>query len=177
MNKIVLGILFLIVFLVGVGVGSVGKNSSSTGKVKKEAQQEVKESATEGGKTEEVQEGVPEASKEQKETGKVEVKSHKKKIDMGYTKIVGEVINNTSSPVSYVKVTATFYDTAGEVIGTNTTYAGDTPSTPLEPESTTPFEVSSYPDKFDTDIYKLDVTWRQKQKVIGKEVEEVKNTF
>lgn len=92
--------------------------------------------------------------------GKVEVKSEKKKIDIGYTKIVGEVINNTEKPVENVKITATFYDADGEVIATNFTYAGDTTNTPLEKGKTTPFEVSSYPDKINADSYKLDVTWR-----------------
>ena len=81
-------------------------------------------------------------------------------MDIGYTKIVGEVINNTDVSVESVKVTATFYDINEEVIGTGFTYAGDTSSTPLSPGLTTPFEVSSYPDKIVVDHYKLDVTWR-----------------
>jgi len=92
--------------------------------------------------------------------GKVEVKSERKKMDIGYTQIVGEVVNNTSISVDYVKVTATFYDAEGKVISTGDTFAGDTTSTPLEPDKTTPFEVSSYPDKINAISYKLDVTWR-----------------
>ena len=92
--------------------------------------------------------------------GKVEVKSKKKVMNYGYTKVVGEVENNTDNPVSSVKVTATFYDKNNEVIGTSFTYAGDTSSTPLEVKATAPFEISSYPEQFDTDNFKLDVTWR-----------------
>lgn len=95
------------------------------------------------------------------EVGKVEVKSETKKISsIGYTEIVGEVINNTEKPVESVKITVTFYDADGGVIATNFTYAGDTTNTPLEKSKTTPFEVSSYPDKIKADSYKLDVTWR-----------------
>lgn len=92
--------------------------------------------------------------------GKVDVKSEKKKTEYGYTKIVGEVINNTSKPVEFVKVTATFYDASGGVIATGFTYAGDTASTQLEPGKTTPFEVSSFPDKSTPASYKLDVNWK-----------------
>lgn len=92
--------------------------------------------------------------------GKVEVKSEKKKVSSGYTMVVGEVVNNTTQPVEYIKVTATFYDDKNEVVSTGFTFAGDTASTPLEPGNTTPFEVSSYPDKSLVSTYKLDVSWR-----------------
>lgn len=92
--------------------------------------------------------------------GKVEVKSESKILDSDYTKIVGEVINKTSKSVTYVKITATFYDENKKVIATNFVYAGDTDSTPLEPQSTTPFELSSYPEKVHADSYKLDVSWK-----------------
>lgn len=92
--------------------------------------------------------------------GKVEVKSDKKKMDMDYTEIVGEVINKTGKPVESVHVIATFYDASGEVIATNDTFAGDTTDIPLEADKTTPFQVSSYPDKINADSYKLDISWR-----------------
>jgi hypothetical protein len=89
---------------------------------------------------------------------KVEIKSHTQKIDRGYPKIVGEVINNINRSVTYVKIIATFYDSEGVVVGTDFTFAGDTTSTPLEPNQTTPFEVRG--EKGLTfDSYKLDVTW------------------
>jgi hypothetical protein len=94
------------------------------------------------------------------DNSKVEVKSETLKQDSGYAKIVGEVINNTQNPVEYVKVTATFYDKDKKVIGTSFTYTGDTSSTQLKPGDTTPFDISSYPDKFIPDSYKLDVSWR-----------------
>ena len=94
-----------------------------------------------------------------KESGKVEVKSETKRVDFGYTKVVGEVINNTKKSVSYVKVRATFYDDKGVVIGTGFTYAGDTTDTALGSGESTPFEVTSYPNKFDAASYKLQVTW------------------
>lgn len=96
--------------------------------------------------------------KEQKDLGKIEVKSHTKKVNYGYPEIVGEVVNNMTKSVTFVKVTATFYDAAGTVVGTSFTYAGDTSSVPLEPEKTSPFEISG--DKGLTfDSYKLDVSW------------------
>ena len=145
MSKVKLGLIVFITFIFGVMVGLSGKNSS----VKSE---DIKQSTATNQETVKNEPVKPQ--------GKVEVKSHNKKMDSGYTKIVGEVINNTQQGVEYVKVIATFYDKADEVIGTNDTFAGDTPSTPLAPGLTTPFEVSSYPDKITVDHYKLDVTWR-----------------
>lgn len=65
------------------------------------------------------------------------------------------MITKTKAPVQYVKVFATFYDKNKTVIGTSFTYAGDTSSTPLQPSDTTPFEISSYPDTFIPDSYRL----------------------
>lgn len=146
MSKMKLGIIIFVTFIFGVMVGSSGKNSSVESN-------DIKQSTT----TNQEEAVKTEPAKPQ---GKVEVKSHNKKMDIGYTKIVGEVINNTDVSVESVKVTATFYDINEEVIGTGFTYAGDTSSTPLSPGLTTPFEVSSYPDKIVVDHYKLDVTWR-----------------
>ncbi len=140
MNKLVLGVVIIAVFIFGVFVGISGSDESST--------------------TSTVSSNPTDSVAEIKETGKIEVNGAvNKTIDGGYTKLVGEVKNNTKRPVTYVKVTATFYDEKGSVIGTNFSYAGDTSSTPLEVGATTPFEITSYPDKFDTEKYKLDVTW------------------
>jgi len=89
----------------------------------------------------------------------VVVKSETLKQESGFAKVVGEVINNRKNPVTYVKVTATFYDKDEKVIGTAFTFAGDTSDTPLEYQKTTPFELTSYPDKFVPASYKLDVIW------------------
>lgn len=148
MSKLKMVVVMLIVFFVGVGVGSAGKSSTTNS-------QDIKSSST---KTEE-QAQEPQATEEAQLKGKVEVKSHKSSLSSGYTKVVGEVVNNTEAPVTYVKVTATFYDKDDQVIGTGFSYAGDTTDTPLEPTLTTPFEVSSFPDQINPDHYKLDVTW------------------
>ena len=102
---------------------------------------------------------TPQATQQQKPAGKVEVKSHTPKNEYGYPSIVGEVVNNTGQPVSFVKVTATFYDAAGKVVATNFTYAGDTAGTPLQPGATTPFEITDS-SKSNYSNYKLDVTWQ-----------------
>jgi hypothetical protein len=143
MSKLKLGVIIFVAFIVGVFVGVSGSSSSTT--------QEIKQSTSTNN---------PAPSQEVKETGKVEIKSQSKKISsIGYMEVVGEVVNNTSKPASYVKITATYYDEQGKVLGTGFSYAGDTSSTPLAVGATAPFQVSSYPDKIDTDNYKLDVNW------------------
>lgn len=138
-NLKLLGII-VVVFIVGVFVGISG-NSKSSSTTSSQIETTVSETV--------------------KDTGKVEVKSHSKKLnDRGLTEIVGEVVNNTAKPVTYVKVIVTFYDQKNAVIGTSFTYAGDTSDTPLVVDATTPFELSSYPNEFDADHYKLDVSWR-----------------
>lgn len=92
--------------------------------------------------------------------GKVEVKSHQlKTVAGGYKQIVGEVVNNTGGNANFVKVTATYYDKAGNVTGTDFTYAGDTGSTPLLTGATAPFDITSLEMSIVIDHYKLDVTW------------------
>lgn len=142
MSKLKLGIIVFLAFIIGVFVGVSGSGSNT---------EEIKQSTSTSN---------PAPSQEVVETGKVEVKSQLKKISSGGNmEIVGEVVNNTTKPASYVKVTATYYDEQDNVIGTSFSYAGDTSSTPLAVGATAPFEVSSYPDKIDTDNYKLDVNW------------------
>jgi len=90
--------------------------------------------------------------------GTVKVKSHQANYSSGSHVIVGEVVNKTNQPVTFVKVTATFYNKNKKVVGTDFTYAGDTADTPLKPKKTTPFEIYC-PENTDFTTYKLDVTW------------------
>ena len=97
-------------------------------------------------------------TEEPKKKAKVEVLSHSVKKVYGNTSIVGEIQNNGTSPASFVKVTATFYDSNGKVVDTSFTYAGDTANTPLSPGKKSPFEIGLMGNTpFST--YKLDVDW------------------
>jgi hypothetical protein len=134
------GIAILVLIVIG-GLSGSGK-SSTTG-----IQQSTVNTSGENSQ-------VPTTSK-----GKVEVKSHSRTIEYGYPKVVGEVVNNTSKTASFVKVTATYYDAQGKVVGTDFTYAGDTASTPLEQNLTAPFQVTHL-GALDYATYKLDVSWQ-----------------
>jgi len=148
----ILGFLFLVWI---IGVFSGGK-SSTTDNVNSTSDK-VKQSTVESSSLPPSATPTQEAETVQ-QSGKVEVKSHKKQINYTYPTIVGEVINNTQRPASYVKVTSTYYDKEGGVVGTDFTFAGDTASTPLQPGSTAPFEISDI-NKTEFETYKLDVTW------------------
>ena len=52
---------------------------------------------------------------------------------------MGEVINESYQPVSYVRITATFYDSNNSVIGTDYTFTS--PST-LQPGQRAPFDLT-----------------------------------
>lgn len=55
--------------------------------------------------------------------GQVVILSHSSFIDIfGYYDVVGEVKNVGDQPVEWVTVTATFYDSEGQVVGTNSAY-------------------------------------------------------
>lgn len=153
-------IIYLAIFFFGVVVGSIGNNSSSTGKVPVKTEG-YKQSTVESNKPTDIiiTRAVVEISPQPTvAVGKVEVKSHRKTAEFGYPTIVGEVVNNAGRPASFVKVTATYYDKSNEVVGTDFTFAGDTGSTPLQNGSTTPFKVTDT-NKTSYDSYKLDVTW------------------
>ncbi|OGD93184.1 hypothetical protein A2697_01380 [Candidatus Curtissbacteria bacterium RIFCSPHIGHO2_01_FULL_41_44] len=154
MSKLKLGAIIFITFIVGVGIGSAASKSSTTGKVSSDNKEEIQQSTVQGGGN-----ALPLAQATPESGGKVVVKSHNKRIEYGYPKIVGEVVNNTASSASFVQVTATFYDSKGEVVGTDFTYASDTASTPLAPQATAPFEITAS-QGLTFDNYKLDVTWR-----------------
>jgi hypothetical protein len=74
-------------------------------------------------------------------------------------KIVGEVLNNGTSTADFVKITASFYDTNGLLVGTEMSYAD--PYT-IEPGSKSPFEiiVSSDSIKEDGENYEFTLQWR-----------------
>ncbi len=147
MSKLKLGGIIFVVFIIGVFVGVSGNGNSST-----TSSQEIKQPTSTSN---------PVPTEKAKDTGKVEIKSETQRVGItGNTEVVGEVINNTDKPVYYVKVIATFYNEEGTVIGTGFTYAGDTADTPLEVGATTPFQVSSYPNKFNATRIKLEVAWR-----------------
>ena len=138
------GITFIVLIVLSALSSS---NKSSTGNIK----QSTTNSNTTN--TENVPKNTPVP------VGKVEVKSQTKRVEYGYPKIVGEVVNNTDKPVTFVKVTATYYDAQEKVVGTDFTYAGDTASTPLITNATTPFEVTHL-GPLDYETYKLDVIWQ-----------------
>jgi hypothetical protein len=56
----------------------------------------------------------------------------------GTLHIVGEIINESNKPLTFVKVTATFYDSNNSVVGTDFTYTS--PST-LQPGQKAPFDM------------------------------------
>ena len=74
-------------------------------------------------------------------------------------KIVGEVLNNGTSTADFVKITASFYDTNGLLVGTEMSYAD--PYT-IEPGSKSPFEIiiSSDSIKKDGENYEFTLQWR-----------------
>lgn len=118
-------------------------------------------SSTSGGKTSTtMSDNVPTAETKEvkKPEGKVEVKSDTLKTLYGYKHIVGEVVNNTAGDVTFVQVTATYYDKEGKVTGTSFTYAG-TADTPMAVSATAPFDIASLDTSLVVDHYKLDVTW------------------
>ena len=95
------------------------------------------------------------------DNGQVTIESHSQKIDkFGGAKVVGEVMNNTNKPVSWVKVLATFYDENGDVLGSDYAYAGETTDNPLLVGVKAPFELSTYPDDYVPDDYQLQVFWK-----------------
>jgi hypothetical protein len=55
--------------------------------------------------------------------GNVNLLSQRFNEDRYSSEIVGEVENNGTEPVEFVKVAVTFYDSTGNVVGTENTYA------------------------------------------------------
>ena len=74
------------------------------------------------------------------------------------SEIVGEVENNGTEPVEFVKVAVTFYDSTGNVVGTENTYAD--PSD-LRPGMKAPFKILLTSDSViaDTATYGFTISW------------------
>jgi hypothetical protein len=70
----------------------------------------------------------------------LEILSHQSYVDVGWFHIVGEVQNNSDTPVEFVKVVATLYDDAGQVVGTDFTY---TEIDVIPPGGKSPFETGT----------------------------------
>ncbi len=69
--------------------------------------------------------------------------------DLGWYEIVGEVVNGGSEPTEFVKVVATFYDEAGQVIDTDYTY---TDPSDLVAGQSAPFELTVSDEDISDDI-------------------------
>jgi len=149
--------LLVLAFFIGAMFMSGGSSSTKTydadkSTIKSDDKKSTTTSdATMEKETTEVKEATP--------RGKVEIKSQNKKAGNSYNEIVGEVINNTGEPQDTVKVTVTYYNESEEVVATGFTYAVSMTDSPLAPDETTPFEVSSFPDEVAVATYKLDVSW------------------
>ena len=75
--------------------------------------------------------------------------------DFGWYQIVGEVVNGGSEPTEFVKVVATFYDEAGQVINTDFTY---TDPSDLAAGQSAPFEVTVTDEDVSDDIESVKLT-------------------
>ena len=75
--------------------------------------------------------------------------------DFGWYQIVGEVVNGGSEPTEFVKVVATFYDEAGQVINTDFTY---TDPSDLTAGQSAPFEVTVTDEDISDDIESAKLT-------------------
>lgn len=87
----------------------------------------------------------------------VKILSHSSYYNSGYFYVVGEVQNLGNNNIEFVKIVATFYNSAGEIIGTDFTY---TELDILTPNQKSPFEVNSWPNEINVDHYELSVQYR-----------------
>lgn len=100
---------------------------------------------------------LEEASASAPQTGGVVILSKSENTDViGAFHIVGEVQNQTSAQVDYVKIIATFYNASNVVVGTEFSFSD--PFT-LAPGQKAPFDVSAYPSPPGMASYSLTVTW------------------
>jgi hypothetical protein len=77
--------------------------------------------------------------------------------DIGDFHVIGEVQNNAANPMEFVEITATFYDAAGNVVGTGSGY---TDMDILRPAETSSFEIllTEEEQSKKIDNYKLSVS-------------------
>jgi hypothetical protein len=90
--------------------------------------------------------------------GNVNLLSQRFNEDEFSSEIVGEVENNGTEPVKFVKVAITFYDGSGNIVGTENTYAD--PSD-LSPGMKAPFKIFLTSDSVinDTETYGFTISW------------------
>ncbi|MBA3978107.1 MAG: hypothetical protein H0X50_07965, partial [Nitrosopumilus sp.] len=76
-----------------------------------------------------------------------------------FDKIAGEVLNNGSGTAEFVKVTVSFYDGGGAILGSETTYAY--PST-IHPGDKSPFNIfiTNNAVKDATETYEFTLQWK-----------------
>jgi len=70
----------------------------------------------------------------------LEILSHSSYVDDGYINIVGEIMNIATEKAHNVKIIATYYDAAGDVVAAMLTYL-DPIQSDLDPGETEPFEI------------------------------------
>lgn len=90
--------------------------------------------------------------------GNVHLLSQQYSEERDSSEIVGEVENNGTEPVKFVKVVVTFYDSTGNIVGTKNTYAD--PSG-LRPSMIAPFRIFILNDSIidDTATYGFTISW------------------
>ncbi|MFZ5391988.1 MAG: DUF4352 domain-containing protein [Patescibacteria group bacterium] len=86
------------------------------------------------------------------------LKSEKSYSNFSGEQITGVVQNNTDDPVRYVKITATFFNSAGEKLGENYTYAEDAEKDFLLTGEQANFRIWTIRDP-NVKTYTLEVTW------------------
>lgn len=80
------------------------------------------------------------------------------KMEGEYKRIEGEVLNDIDKPVSWVKITATFFNAANQVVDTKVGFAVSQEET-LPQGGIAPFKTQSTQTPFEH--YKLDVSWEE----------------
>lgn len=97
-------------------------------------------------------------------SGKVIIKSHSKNpcaqyvCEEGGYYIVGEVVNNDSKSHEFIRISATYYDKNGKVVGSDNTFSNNS-NQPLLSNQASSFKIFNN-SNVQYDNYKLDVTYR-----------------
>ncbi len=76
--------------------------------------------------------------------------------EYGYYTVYGEVKNNLNYNVKYVKIVASYYNNANQFLGSAFTY---TELDTIKPGQKSPFEISTYPDKYTPSKVTLQVSF------------------